>query len=266
MIFKMILQYSTDNKPFSRLFQVTSVEHSKDDIKILQHTVLNHIREGLLPIKNGGRFIIQNRNNTLSIVFSDAQSDRLFIVGNLKFYASMLGRDNMSGSWCMWCQLSPIEWKIPTTKRSPAVRDYEEEWTVDTLKAYKVKIDQGELTTANQMRSVVDYPVWDFVEVSNYIYPVLHGEIGLINGVLDNFYDFLDDKVEVLSEEEKVAGINTIIADVAHDKAKQRLSNWQGNEGVTLISLRHEKQYVQGLLKQRNTTVERKMELLEEKR
>ncbi len=116
-------------KPFSRLFQIAGVEHSKDDIKILQHTVLNHIGEGLLPIKKGGRFIIQNRNNTLSIVFSDAQSDassrflcnvpiRLFIVGDLKFYASMLGRDNLSGSWCMWCQLSPIEWKIPTTKRS----------------------------------------------------------------------------------------------------------------------------------------------------
>ena len=34
----------------------------------------------------------------------------MFGVGDLKFYAQMLGQDNMSGSWCMWrqiCQMAP---------------------------------------------------------------------------------------------------------------------------------------------------------------
>ncbi len=56
----------------------------------------------------------------------------------------MLGCDSMSGNWCMWCQLSPTEWKIPNSESSQAVKVYEKEWTIDTLKAYKVKIDQGE--------------------------------------------------------------------------------------------------------------------------
>ncbi len=46
MVLKLILRYESEKEPFSRLFQIASVEY-KDDIKVLQETVLNHIGASL---------------------------------------------------------------------------------------------------------------------------------------------------------------------------------------------------------------------------
>jgi hypothetical protein len=43
---KLLLRFSS-KQTFSRLFQIASVSHSKDDISILKITVLNPIGEGL---------------------------------------------------------------------------------------------------------------------------------------------------------------------------------------------------------------------------
>jgi len=36
-------------------------------------------------------------------------SARVYLVGDLKFYAQMAGREGMSSYWCMWCTLHPSE-------------------------------------------------------------------------------------------------------------------------------------------------------------
>ena len=59
---------------------------------------------------------------------------QVLVVGDLKFYAQLLGRENMSSSWCMWCTAHPSDWKyhpIPTADR----------WTIDKIKQHK---DQGQ--------------------------------------------------------------------------------------------------------------------------
>lgn len=53
--------------------------------------------------------------------------------------------------------------------------------------------------------------IWDFIEPENYIFPVLHFEIGAVNNVLDSFFGFVEDRVEVLSEEEKLLRSRTIM-------------------------------------------------------
>jgi hypothetical protein len=35
--------------------------------------------------------------------------------------------------------------------------------------------------------------IWDFIEPKDYIFPVLHFEIGAVNNVLDSFYGFVED-------------------------------------------------------------------------
>jgi hypothetical protein len=111
----------------------------------------------------------------------------------------------------------------------------------------------------------VDYPIWDFIDVSDYIYPVLHGEIGLANALLESFYDFLDEKVEVLSEEEVLQQNCTIIKDVAFEKAEQRLKDWFKVEGSNLQIHHKERTVVNRQLKQKNISDERKNDLREEK-
>jgi hypothetical protein len=46
MVLKLILRYESEKEPFSRLFQIASVEY-KVDIKVLQQTVLNRIGASL---------------------------------------------------------------------------------------------------------------------------------------------------------------------------------------------------------------------------
>ncbi len=81
------------------------------------------------------------------------------------------------------------------------------------LQAHYLKIQDGALREPTDICGVKSYPLLDFIEIEDYIFPVLHGEIGLANLALDHFLDFVDDKGEVLSEEGKVARNYLVIAE-----------------------------------------------------
>jgi hypothetical protein len=55
------------------------------------------------------------------------------------------------------------------------------------------------------------------------MFPQLHVEIGLINNVLDNLYEFVEKQIEVATPEQKVAKNKVIISDVGCARAKDRL-------------------------------------------
>lgn len=235
MILKLIVRFHSNKQPFSRLFQIANVDYAKDDLGVLKDTVLKPIGQSLKVISDGKLFILDYLEESMEFAlnFSTPVADeasstkkrlcnapiRLFIVGDLKFYAQMQGRENMAGSWCMWCKMSPLEWKMDPAEVPPAHR---EAWTLDRLKHAKVLISEGSLTSPADIRGVVEFPVWDFLEIEYYIYPVLHGEIGLVNCAVDGFYDILDDNIEILSEEEKMARNVQIMADIAKDDAVEK--------------------------------------------
>lgn len=58
---------------------------------------------------------------------------------------------------------------------------HSEEWTIEKLKAAKVLMKEGKITQPSEVYGVVEFSIWDFLEVNYYIYPMLHGEIGLVN-------------------------------------------------------------------------------------
>jgi hypothetical protein len=112
--------------------------------------------------------------------------------------------------------------------------EYADEWTIEKLKLHKLKNSESRLKEPNEIHGVVDFPVWDFVEVSSFMYPVLHGKIGFGNVALDSFYDFFDDKVEVLTDEEKVARNKAIIVNIAWENSKTSLEHWKAISGINL--------------------------------
>jgi len=95
------------------------------------------------------------------------------VVGDLKFYAQLMGRENMSSSWCMWCTSHPSDWKHHPLP--PA-----ETWTMQKIIRHKQRVDRREVKEARDILGIVNDPVWDFIEPENYIYPELHAEIGLV--------------------------------------------------------------------------------------
>jgi hypothetical protein len=98
------------------------VSHSNDDINILNTTVLQRVVEGLQTIHNGGRFIVCSTEEAgqLELSFHEEPNNNrqahynvpvsIFINGDLKFFAQILGRDGMSTSWCMYCKVHPKDW------------------------------------------------------------------------------------------------------------------------------------------------------------
>ncbi len=71
----------------------------------------------------------------------------------------MQGRSNMASCWCMWCKMSPKQWKMDEAEVPQAHR---EEWTINELKQAKLRMNEGLLTEPCEIRGVVDFPEWDF--------------------------------------------------------------------------------------------------------
>ncbi len=106
---------------------------------------------------------------------------KLFKVGDFKYYMQMLGRDGMSGSWCVWCMAHPSYWRSYFTEPN------------------SIPQEEKELR-----KGIVGNVIWEFIQPNHYIFPVLHFEISAINNVLGSFYGFVEDRVELLSQEETV--------------------------------------------------------------
>ncbi len=81
------------------------------------------------------------------------------------------------------------------------------------------------------------------------IFPQLHFEISVVNMVLDNFYGFIEDHVEVLLPEEKVARNSIIIAETSLQESKKNLEEWQSDTFYTLNNLRLLKSNISSALK-----------------
>jgi len=98
------------------------VSHSKDDINILKGAVIEKIGVGLRRIADGCHFIVTSIEvGKLIFRFDESEEQEgelicnvpceLFVNGDLKYFAQLLGWEGISSSWCMWCQSHPSEWK-----------------------------------------------------------------------------------------------------------------------------------------------------------
>ncbi len=100
-------------------------------------------------------------------------------------------------------------------------------------------------------KGVVDDPIWPFIEPRNYIFPHLHFEIGVVNMVLENLYAFVEEQVEIVSPEEKVARNSIVIAEASLDQGKERLEVWHTEHDHEVARLRLERSYIASSLRGR---------------
>ena len=83
--------------------------------------------------------------------------------------------------------------------------------------------------------------------------------------VLDNFYGFIEDRVEVLSPEEKVARNSIIIAETGLQESKKTLEEWQSDTFFTFNNLRLLKSNISSALKRRTLTEDERNNLRSER-
>jgi hypothetical protein len=90
----------------------------------------------------------------------------IYVTGNLAFQAMALGKESMAGWWCMLFKAS----------RAQFLDKESEMWTTEDLVSSGTIVENS--NNEPQLR-VKQRPWWPFIPLTNYVYPLLHCEIGI---------------------------------------------------------------------------------------
>ncbi len=105
---------------------------------------------------------------------------RIFISGDLSFFACLLGKDGSSGCYCYVCDLPQSQWQEEEHEKGAL-------WSLQTMQ----QICLAE-TDARKARGIKKNPLITCVDVDRYSLPLLHMMMGQGNKLLDSFLDYVD--------------------------------------------------------------------------
>ena len=167
----------------------------------------------------------------------------------------------MSGKWCTWCKLSPSEWRH-------AGHNCGEKWTIDGMSQLRDKIMRKEIEAkASNKKGVVEVPLIDAIPIDHIIFSLLHAEIGVGNKVLDSFFEWVNYRVENLSEEEITARDDHLKAIDDHKDKVETHTEWLNVNSADLADLRSERREINVWMKGKGLTAdERECGLMESKK
>ena len=107
----MVLLRTTTKETRKRRYVVGEINCRKDTAHVLKETFLKKQNDALKTLVNGKRFAVYTKaDGSLGLNFSSLipagaalvinVPTRVFVCGDLAFFATILGRENMSMKWC----------------------------------------------------------------------------------------------------------------------------------------------------------------------
>jgi hypothetical protein len=232
-----------DTEPYSIIMQVGSIEAAKDTREIIEGTIGVHLNNGLKRIVDKMLVVhlldgvndscevtlaeeppaLQNNNTFLSF------SIRSFITGDLAFFATILGKENMSAQWCTWCQLSKKEWKCVGHATGA-------QWSIQQIQDLRRNVQENNLEESPEnIRGCTKDPLFDAVPVENYIVSVLHILIGVGNTLLESLLEWIEERIEAVSMPEIIARNEVIFAEAHFNRIQNDYDRFLEEEGVYLV-------------------------------
>jgi hypothetical protein len=130
------------------VMKVGHIDCMKNTYDILESSVAGPLNKSIEEVvKSGALQLIREQDGNLycSMKNDDDQSlltiitnlpIRVFVTGDLAYFAAILGKVNMAGDWCTWCRLSAKEW-------SPTDHDKGELWTLEAMAEVRLSISLG---------------------------------------------------------------------------------------------------------------------------
>ena len=101
----------------------------------------------------------------------------------------------MAGCWCHWCNLSAKEWSDKSHIKGML-------WTIDLLKKSLNDKDNNENMTSYEKKDSVKNLLFDSVPIENYIFSLLHAEIGVGNKNVYTCFDWINERMEPITDNE----------------------------------------------------------------
>jgi hypothetical protein len=107
-----------------------------------------------------------------------------------------------------------------------------DKWTIESLQSSFLNIQQQDTSLEGQLPTQIpvatpegqkEPPIWSFIPVNKMLSPLLHYLIGLGNDLVENFFTWLDIRVEKLTPEEIQARNMYLLAAIAVDAAEEEL-------------------------------------------
>ena len=106
----------------------------------------------------------------------------------------------------------------------------------------------------------------DSIPIDHIIFSLLHAEIGVGNKVLDSFFEWVDYRVDKLSQNEINAKNEYIMAIIPHKEKVVKRDEWINQNGAQLAELRNERKELILIVNQRDDLNPRKFVLSKEER
>jgi len=153
--------------------------------------------ENAFTFKNVSEETFEQNSKIVCII----PSFQLFVTGDLAFYADVLGMPNSSSYWCPWCLSSRPEWQMLPSEQNSTERTAEfqkemyEKILQDTAKRLN-PVDKKGVSCQMQYKSLT---------LTNFVPPLLHLEMGMVNLVWDEFESWIDNEVEMIPAHEQEA-------------------------------------------------------------
>ncbi len=245
-VIKIILRDEDGKQVDSMVMKVGHIDCTKDTYDILKSSVAGPLNKSIEEVvKSGALQLIREQDGNLSCrMKNDGEESltiitnlpiRVFVTGDLAYFAAILGKVNMAGDWCTWCGLSAKEW-------SPTDHDKGELWTLEAMAEVRLSISSGATNdTSADRRGCVDVPLRTCVPIKAYIIPILHTEIGIGNRLLKSFLDWVDLRIERVPDVEIEARYAVYEANTELQIRNERWDEWVSLKGTLLADLRQER-------------------------
>ena len=101
-------------------------------------------------------------------------------------------------------------------------------------------------TSANRM-GVREMMLMSCFEIKEYIYPVLHSEIGIGNFFLNSFMEWVDYKIENQTKEERDKKSDYAIMLKEMLPLEEKMAEFNRNEGIELVDLRESRAHLKDI-------------------
>jgi hypothetical protein len=190
----------------------------KDTGKLIERTILPRLTDGLRIVATMPLHIYTDEEGVIKCRFSSTApvgnrstlpKVEVYLTGDLAFQFMAVGKESMSGWWCMQCKGSRHQFL-----------DDCELWTMEELVIRGV---EAVSKPGDPQLGVKQQPWWPFIPISNYMTPLLHCEIGIGNQLLEKLRDIINEYIESYAPgEESIRSSVPVLKKIILDTAKQR--------------------------------------------